>query len=834
MLFPFSVEGAARIWLEKEPPRSILTWDDLVSKFINEFFPPSKTTNLRNEITGFQQRFEESFSDAWDRFKELLRACPHHGFSELHQLDTFYNALNENDQDSLNSAAGGNFLDKRPNDYLRIIESKSKVHHSRSKAIKSKVNTTTSTPGISPDVDELKDMEEIVYCALGNPSYRYCPAIHGNNYRDNIQSYMSQAATVKYNQGNSGYRLQPVANQIQPPGFPLIQNKQFNQGNNSNQGIMPYQVPIQQSQVVTSNELETFKKTNEVSMQAMRNHITNLKAEIRSEMQTTMQNQNKAFKNELTNEIKGMLGQFLNMNSASPSSSGSLPSTTIPNPKGEIKVITTRSGLAYDGPPALPTPSTSSKEVEQEPEILMDQLPKPRERTFKVISKDSKSIPPLVVQSSYEPVEPARAPNSFEPSSAHNDDSFKELHKFLEMFKKLHFNISLAEALILMPKYTKMMKDLILNKEKLFEVANTPLTENCSAVIMKKLLEKLRDPGRFLIPCDFNRMPQCMALADLGASINLMPLGIYYRLNLPELIPTKMTLELANGSLAIPSDIAEDVLVKVGKFTFPADFVVVDYEVNYRVPLILGGPFLRTARALIDVHGEELILRDGEESTTQSFEPSNVSFSPSLTPSKGSDSILGKTDSLNPFYKESGRTTSFSNTPPSSPLLETSDVFLDEVDAFLAYESIPSGNDDEYYDSKGDVLYLEELLNDDSSQLPPMDPKQEKETKAKSSTEEPTELEDLSSLSDEPSEESSESIEIVPLSSFLFGNEDKVFNPGILSLKRTQKFYDFKSMDSEIQKEIISFRILLLYFTVTISLLSLGSEDTIFDPDISA
>ncbi|GKF21415.1 reverse transcriptase domain-containing protein, partial [Tanacetum coccineum] len=111
-----------------KPPRSIQTWDDLVAKFINQFFPPSKTTNLRNEIKNFKQRFDESFSEAWDRFKDLLRACPHHGFSELHQLDTFYNALNVNDQDSLNSAAGGNFLDKRPADCSSIIESKSKVH----------------------------------------------------------------------------------------------------------------------------------------------------------------------------------------------------------------------------------------------------------------------------------------------------------------------------------------------------------------------------------------------------------------------------------------------------------------------------------------------------------------------------------------------------------------------------------------------------------------------------------------------------------------------------------------------------------------------------------
>ncbi|GKE85990.1 reverse transcriptase domain-containing protein [Tanacetum coccineum] len=167
--------GAARIWLEKEPPRSIFTWDDLVSKFINQFFPPSKTTNLRNEITNFRQPFDESFSKAWDRFKDLLRACPHHGFPELHQLDIFYNALNSNDQDSLNSAAGGNFLDKMPRDFLAIIESKPKVRYSRRKAIVAKVGTSSSTPGVSPDVAELKDIVRALLLDKKNQSQ--APAI---------------------------------------------------------------------------------------------------------------------------------------------------------------------------------------------------------------------------------------------------------------------------------------------------------------------------------------------------------------------------------------------------------------------------------------------------------------------------------------------------------------------------------------------------------------------------------------------------------------------------------------------------------------------------------
>ncbi|GJU98720.1 hypothetical protein Tco_1327991 [Tanacetum coccineum] len=184
-------------------------------------------------------------TEAWDRFKDLLRACPHHGFSELHQLDTFYNALNSNDQDSLNLAAGGNILDKISRDCLAIIESKSKVRYSRSKVIVAKVSTSFSTPGVSPDVSELKEMvkalllnkknqsqapatvkaveDNCVTCG-GAHSYRNYPATDGNIYRDNIQEYVSQAAALNYNQGNTGYRPPMIANQIRPPGFSPVQN----------------------------------------------------------------------------------------------------------------------------------------------------------------------------------------------------------------------------------------------------------------------------------------------------------------------------------------------------------------------------------------------------------------------------------------------------------------------------------------------------------------------------------------------------------------------------------------------------------------------------------
>ncbi|GJU71430.1 reverse transcriptase domain-containing protein [Tanacetum coccineum] len=162
----------AQIWLEKEPPRSIHTWEDLVSKFVNYFFPPSKTTNLNNDITNFQQRFDETFSEAWDRFKDLLRKCPHHGFLELHQIDTFYNALTQSDQDSLNAAAGGNLLNCTPRDALTIIKNKSKVRTSRNKPVVSKMSATTSssTPAYLLEITALTDAVKAMLIQNKTPS----------------------------------------------------------------------------------------------------------------------------------------------------------------------------------------------------------------------------------------------------------------------------------------------------------------------------------------------------------------------------------------------------------------------------------------------------------------------------------------------------------------------------------------------------------------------------------------------------------------------------------------------------------------------------------------
>ncbi|GJY70899.1 reverse transcriptase domain-containing protein [Tanacetum coccineum] len=543
MLFPFSLEGAARIWLDKEPPQSILTWDDLVSKFINKFFPPSKTTNLRNEITRFQQRFDESFYEAWDRFNDLLRACPHHGFSELHQLDTFYNALNTNDQDSLNSAAGGNFLDKMPRECLKIIESKSKVRNSRSKPVVAKVSASTSTSGISPDVSELKDMvkallldkknqsqapapqtpapvkaveQSCVTCGGGH-SYQNCPATDGNIYRDNIQEYMSQAAAVNYNQGNASYRPQIVVNQIEPPG--VIKN--FNQGQVYQPQInqpptFQDQAPVPPAPGVSKPDFDNYVKANDAVMQNMQNQMAN---------------------------ITDLITKFVNSNTASTSGSGSLPSNTIANPKGDVKAITTRSGVSYNGPQI----SSPPKEKENEPEVTKD-----------TVQPSTENIQPPVVQTNDQIGEPVVAsktkPTLPYPSRA-NKEKLREkdnllASKFMEIFWNLHFELSFADALLHMPKFAPMFRKLLNDKDKMIELTKTPVNENCSAVILKKFPEKLGDPGRFLIPCDFPEMNECLALADLGASINLMPLSIWKEPKFSTLTKTRMILELADRTIS--------------------------------------------------------------------------------------------------------------------------------------------------------------------------------------------------------------------------------------------------------------------------------------------
>nr|GEY10000.1 DNA-directed DNA polymerase [Tanacetum cinerariifolium] len=427
IMFSYSLEGSVRVWYDKEPPNSILTWEDLVNKFVNQFFPPSKTTHLKNEISQFTQRFEETFGEAWERFKEMLRACE-------------------------------NLLSKTTREVLQIIENKSNVCYSRNKPNVSEMNTTSRENASKTD--------------------------------DRIDKLADQILTL---------------------------------------------VDIFSKKVVTP---ATVKAVEESCVTCGGNHDY--------------------YNCDATNTVCAATGTLL--------------SNTIPNPKGEMKAITTRSGFPYKGP-LIPTPK---KVVERETEETTDK----EQTNFQ--GSTAHIQPPVVPIPEPDVSRNVPKPNIPYPSRL-NDQKLHEkatnqMEKFFQIFQDLHFDISFA----------------LVNKDKLFELANIPLNENCSAMLLKKLLENLRDPGKFLIPCDFSGMD----------------------ISLPELTPTRMTLELVDRSITRPKGVAEDVFVKVGKFHFPTDFVVVDFEADPRVPIILRRSFLRIGRALINVYGEEITLRVNDEAVT--------------------------------------------------------------------------------------------------------------------------------------------------------------------------------------------------------------------------
>nr|GEZ78553.1 reverse transcriptase domain-containing protein [Tanacetum cinerariifolium] len=472
---------------------------------------------------------------------------------------------------------------------LKIIENKSKVHYSRSKSNVSRVNTNSRDNSSKTDdiIDKLADQISNLVEIVNNNQPSVC------------------AATSTYNQNNQGYR----AAMNNAPNF---QNQVF-----QNQ---PFQVPNNQIQPDIPNELSSNMKSNETLIRNMQIQINVLRGDFNKQEENLRRN--------LNNDMRSILGSFFQNQALT---SGTLQSNTVPNPKGEIKVVTTRSGLAYEGPP-IPTNSSLEKVVKRETEEITD--------------KEHSNCQGSIAQ-----VQPL---------------------KFFQIFRDLHFDISFMDALLLMPKFASTIKSLLTNKDKLFELAKVPLNENCSAMLLKKPPEKLGDLGKFLIPCDFHGIDVCHALADLGASINLMRLSIWKNLSLPELTPTRMTLELADRSIAHPKGVVKDVLSKWGNKLFelakvplnencsamlfkklpeklgdPEKFLIPYFEADLRVLLILGRSFLRTDRALIDVYGEKISLRYNPNSSN----PTLVS-DPLISESDCSEETKAKSSTEEPLELE--------------------------------------------------------------------------------------------------------------------------------------------------------------------------------------
>nr|GFA19731.1 reverse transcriptase domain-containing protein [Tanacetum cinerariifolium] len=595
--------------------------------------------------------------------------------NQLHQLDTFYNALNPNDQGALDSAAGGNFLDKIPRECLSIIESKSKVRYSRSRV--TDVRANTNAPLSSSSHSNSFDLQQIAAALEDKLDIRMNRFEKSLNEMKN--SFITPTAPLKAvtevcitcgsNHSCNQCPLTRGGNDFltRPPGFhqPTQQNNNQNrfQSNNLNQNRQPNQGAIYQNRppqnpnfqaspqqnTVTQGKFEDYTTTNDANMNNLQPKFDNF--------QRNQQDFQKKFEQK-QDDFQNQMMQFMqNLYNKPSTSSSSLTSNTIPNPKGEAKAITTRSGMSYKEPPIPPTGVNQQEPVE--------------------VTKDT---------------EPQNSEDIYPPT---------------------------------------VQAKLLNNKYKLIELTKTPLNENCSAVVLKKLPEKLGDPGRFLIPYDFTRLDNCLALADLGASINLMPLSIWKKLRLPTLNDTKMVLELADRTISKPTGVAKNVFVKVGKFYFPADFVILDFVTDPRVPLILGRPFLSIAHALIDVYEGEITLRHDDQSLTlkcgdtpsisyNNLESLNKVDLIDATCEEYSQVVLGFTDDvLNEVYSPSYEPIVSSSSYNLTPFDASDFLLLEEADAFIAIddELISSNIDATYYDPEGDILILEALLNNDLKPL---------------------------------------------------------------------------------------------------------------------
>ncbi|CAN0898822.1 Retrovirus-related Pol polyprotein from transposon 17.6 [Linum grandiflorum] len=568
-MFGFSLIGKAKHWLQTLAPGSIGTWEECERLFLERYFPPSKTMELRNEITNFKMTDGETLYEAWDRFKEAIRRCPNHGLEKWSIVTTFFKGALPSVRNDLNSAAGGSFIALAATQAYELLETMARDAYAwgavdRTQPKRGGLHAIDEISALHAKIEALtaslaqvttKPPTAICEVCIGPHSIEHCPLFATSSSNVEQVNYMGNRppnqAGAYSNTYNPGWRNHP----------------NFSWSNN-NQNVNRPPPGFEQER----------KPSNDDTMAAMSRRMDDF---IKSQDQM-----NKNLQASIHN-VERQMGQLSNQLSNRPA--GALPSHTEVNPRdAKLCAITLRSGKELVDPPTKEKVDTDKPLVESQP------------------------TPPQPQPA----VKPYRLPVPFlqRLQKKKEDEGF---HKFLDLFKQLHINIPFAEALEQMPTYAKFLKDLLTKKRNWNNTNKVMLTHECSALIQNQLPEKLQDPGCFTIPCVTGSKEFSRSLCDLGAGINLMPYSVYKRLGLPEeLKPTRMTLQLADRSIKYPKGVIENILVKVGKFIFPADFVILEMEEDREVPLILGRPFLATGNALIDVQQGKLTLRVGKDEVT--------------------------------------------------------------------------------------------------------------------------------------------------------------------------------------------------------------------------
>ncbi|XP_070668423.1 uncharacterized protein [Malus domestica] len=526
-LFPYTLKDQARRWLLTLPSGSITTWAQLSEKFLNKYYPASKTLDMRTQILSFAQKPNEEFHEAWERFKELIRKCPHSGINTTDQMHIFFRGLNMTTKTLVNASCGGSQV-----------------------VVQQPLQAACSI------------------CSLTNHDFLSCP--HKDAY--------PEFTTEQVNSFNNFQRprYDPYSN-FYNPGWRDHPNLRWDKEQHTRPQFQ------QQGQQPAAP-----KAAWDVAIEKLANTTTQ-----------EIQNLHAAVKN-----IKKQMGQIaLQVSERAP---GTFPSQTVPNPRGREEcnaIRTLRSGKSYNNKHENSDGNSQAAELHQtksaifaDSEISADsgQSQDRSENTAEASTKTAERV--------YEP--PMPYPERLRPKAKD-----QQLTDFMKTLAKVQINLPLINAIKNIPSYAKFLKDVCTKKKKLVDFEKVILTEQCSAVLLHKLPPKKKDPGSFTISCTIGNCDFSSALIDLGASVNLMPYSVFKRLGEGELKPTSSIIQLADRSITYPRGVIEDVIVKVDDLYLPADFMVLDMDEDLTTPIILGRPFLATARTLIDVEAGTLTFR---------------------------------------------------------------------------------------------------------------------------------------------------------------------------------------------------------------------------------
>ncbi|KAK9057912.1 hypothetical protein SSX86_022751 [Deinandra increscens subsp. villosa] len=620
-LFPFSLTSRAAEWLETLPPNSIATWDDLTAKFLKKYHPPAKAARTREEIHSFKMDPDEPYSVAYERFNTLLSRCPQHGLTEWAIIEKFYNGLPYSVQKEFNISAGGHMMEKLTVDECKslfecfaLAEQQAPGGRRATLAPTRSLAPSTSTRGVHHIGSETippreleniyKTLEEIklhikAKCELcrGAHDTRDCPLAPAEqvDYIGNRNQFGNSFQSGWRSGQNSGWREGG-----NPPGFPPRNNYGGGDAGPTMKEIT--ELVMNQTQI-----LQQMNARDEATQKKLAEH------------DTLLRNQQASFL-DLQRSVGDIAKQLKELNSRGGQFSGS----TYKNPNANVNAITTRSGRVVHSPsPAVDDEEPVDEEIELEtPGGRVHESVTPAS-TAPNVEAEIVREKPLKWEAVKEKKRVRFAPKPITaddlkrvpyPERLVQQKNAREYGQFLELLKQLRVTLPFTDVIRQMPKYAKFLKDMLTNKKKLENFSDVTLDAQCSAMVQNRLPEKLTDPGTFTIPCSFGDLSVTCALADLSASINVMPYSVFMHLGLGELEPTRMTISLADRSVVRPKGIVENVLVQVDKFLFPIDFVVVDTAYDASCPLILGRPFLRTARALVDVFAGTITLRVDDES----------------------------------------------------------------------------------------------------------------------------------------------------------------------------------------------------------------------------